>query len=106
MEEFPFTEAEWATAREAIWGIVKAGSIEDTVVEASCLVELLEVLTTLRKRYGDHPVLLETEADFIDDESERIELYQRAIDIAIEEGLPTETIRESLIRLRLNPSSK
>lgn len=44
--------------------IVNATFADDRVLAASAFVELRAVLRDLRTRYGDHPVLAETEADF------------------------------------------
>jgi hypothetical protein len=43
------------------------------------LVGLFDVLAGLRARHGDHPVLLETEADFTEDDEVRLALYQQAV---------------------------
>jgi hypothetical protein len=86
VEAFPFTEAEWAA---------------DPVLRASLLVGLLDVLAELRARHGDHPVLLEAQADFTDDDGERVALYRRAVRVALTHGLPTLSIRLSLARVLL-----
>ncbi len=102
MEAFPFTDAEWAAVRDATLPLVNAALADDPVLQASHLVGLLDVLAGLRARYGDHPVLLETEADFIDDDSERVALYRRAADIAAGHNLPTLSIRLSLAGVLLD----
>lgn len=102
MEAFPFTEAEWAAVREAARPVVNAWLAEDTVLRASHLVGLLDVLAGLRARHGDHPVLLETEADFTEDDAERVARYRRAAEIAAAHGLPTLSIRLSLARVLLD----
>jgi hypothetical protein len=102
MEAFPFTEAEWAAVGDAVLPVVNAELADDPIVRASHLVGLLEVLAGLRARYGDHPVLLETEADFAGDDSERVTLYRRAASIAAAHGLATLSIRLSLARVLLD----
>ena len=77
VEAFPFSEAEWAAVREAALPVVNAALADDAVLQASHLVGLMEVLAGLRARYGDHPVLLETEADFTEDDAESAALYGR-----------------------------
>jgi hypothetical protein len=101
VEAFPFTEAEWAAVSEAALPVVNATLADDAVLRASHLVELLDVLARLRSRHGNHSVLLETEADFVEDEAERLALYQRAVSIAVAHGLPTLSIRLSLAGLLL-----
>lgn len=101
MKEFPFTEPEWGQVMEATLDVTNATLADDEVLRGSCLVTLQQVLGELRERYGDHPVLVETEADFTDDEADRVDLYKLAIGSAAGHGLPTLSIRLSLARLLL-----
>jgi hypothetical protein len=101
VEAFPFSEAEWAAVSEAALPVVNAALAGDAVLQVSHLAGLLEVLARLRARYGDHPVLLETEADFAEDDEERAALYRRAVCMAVAHELPTLSIRLSLARLLL-----
>ena len=101
MEAFPFTEAEWEAVKDAALPVVNAGLADDPVPRASHLVGLLDVLARLRTRHGDHPVLLETQADFAEGDAERVALYRRAAGIASAHGLPTLSIRLSLAELLL-----
>ena len=96
MEQFPFTPAEWQLVGDAAWPRVNATLAGDEAVSASAFLTLQEVLHQLRGKYGDHPILLETEADFTDDDGERQRLYRAAIAIANTHGLPTLSIRLSL----------
>ncbi len=102
MEAFPFTKSEWTAVSDATLPVVNAGLAEDAVLRAFYLVGLIDVLAGLRVRYGDHPVLLETEADFAEGDGERVTLYQRAAGIAAAHGLPTLSIRLSLARVLLD----
>ena len=102
MEPWPFSEAEWVAVSEAALPVVNAGLAEDAALRASHLIGLLDVLAGLRARHGEHPVLLETEADFADDDAERIALYRRAVSIAETHGIQTLTIRLSLARVLLD----
>lgn len=101
MKAFPFTEAEWAKVKDAALAVVNATLANDSVLSASHNIELFDVLERLRARHGDHPVLLETQADFTEDDAERIALYQCASSIAIKHGLPSFSIRLSLGRVLL-----
>lgn len=96
MEPFPFSRQEWDEVADAALPVVNAGLMDDNVVRASHLVDLLDVLARLRERYGDHPILLETEADFVEETGERVALYRRALEAAVASGLLTFTIRISL----------
>ena len=99
MEAFPFTEAEWQAVRDAAHFVVNAAMGEDPEVEASHLIELLDVLGNLRKCHGEHPILLETAADFAEEDDERLLLYQQAARVAAANGLSTLSIRLSLAEL-------
>src|SRR5258707_1219218 len=50
---------------------------------------------------GQHPALLETEADFTDEPSERVALYEQAKQSALVGGWVTYSIRISLARVLL-----
>ena len=102
MQSWPFNKAEWAAVSDAALPVVNAGLAEDDVIRASHLVGLLDVLARLRVRHGDHPVLLETEADFTENDGERVSLYRRAVGVAEANGIQTLTIRLSLSRLLLD----
>jgi hypothetical protein len=101
VETFPFTENEWAAVKQAILPIVNATSAEDAVLQDSHFVALLDILAALRERYGEHPVLLETEADFTENDEERLQLYGKAIRLADANRLSTLSIRLSLAELLL-----
>lgn len=81
---------------DAVMPLVNATLAEDAVLHASAHEELLCVLRQLRACYGDRPVLLETEADFCDEDVERVALYRRAIEVAVANELPTLSVRLSL----------
>ena len=102
MKSWPFSKAEWASVKDAMLPVVNAGLAEDAVVQASHLIGLLDVLAGLRARHGDHPVLLETEADFTEDDGDRVSLYRRAVSVAEANGIQTLTIRLSLSWLLLD----
>ncbi len=101
MEAFPFTVYEWATLSDAVLLVVNAGLAKDATLRAYYLVGLVDVLDSLRARHGNHPVLLETEGDFTEDDGERIALYQEAVGTASVHGLPTLSIRLSLAEVLL-----
>jgi hypothetical protein len=102
VEPWPFSDAEWAAVSEAVLSVVNASLAEDAVLQASHLISLFDVLAGLRSRHGEHPVLLEMEADFAEDDFERVALYRRAASVAEVHGIQTLTIRLSLSRLLLD----
>ncbi len=102
MDAFPFTEAEWAPVKDAALSILNASTAGDEILRASLLFEMLDLLAGLREQHGDHPVLLETIADYTDDDQERALLYRQAVDIAVPNGLPTLSTRLFYARVLLN----
>ena len=104
MEGWPFSEAEWEWVKDAALPVINATLAEDDLLRESHPVGLIEVLAELRKRHDDHPWLLETEADFVRDDTERIELYRSAIQSAEATGMQTLTIRLSLAQVLLDQS--
>jgi hypothetical protein len=101
MEAFPFTAEEWSCVSEAARAVLNATFAEDDVLHASRFEELRCVLSELRGKYGQHPALLETEADFTEDPSTRVELYEQAKQFALAGGWVTYSIRISLARVLL-----
>jgi hypothetical protein len=106
VDEFPFSKAEWDAVSDAAFPIVNATIADDAALRDSLLIELQEVLATLRNRHGDHPVLLETEADYADNTQERLRLYRRAIVVAELNELPTLTIRLSVAQLLIDTGDR
>ena len=104
METWPFSEAEWQAVSDAALPVVNAHFARDQVLRASCFLTLCEVLDDLRTRHGDHPVLLETGADFTDADEERLPLYGQAITSAEAHEMQTLTIRISLAEALLGLS--
>jgi len=92
MEEFPFTSAEWQAVSEAGRKLVNATLADDAVLQEILREEFFTLLGELRSRHGEHPVLLETEADYLDDPLERKARYEAALRLAREHRLPTFTI--------------
>jgi hypothetical protein len=102
VDVFPFTQTEWSRVGDAAFPLVNASYAGDDVLHALLFVELQHVLAELRDRYGDHPVLLETEADFTVENGERRSLYRRAIEIANRHGLPTLSMRLAVARMLID----
>jgi hypothetical protein len=101
MNPFPFTSEEWEKVQEASRALTNPTLADDDILEASHLRELQAVLEELRTRYGDHPVLLETEADFQNDPRHRVVLYRAALQLAEKYLVPTVSIRLSLAEVLL-----
>jgi len=82
MKAFPFDPLEWQKVGDVAHSLVNASLADDSILHASLFAELLGVLEGLRQRYGEHPVLLETAADFCDDLVPQLDLYRSAIRLA------------------------
>ena len=92
MNAFPFANAEWERVKDAAHPVVQARLEDDDAVGESMFIRLQETLHELRCKYGEHPVLLETEADFCDDPDDAIPLYAKALNLAQQNSLPTVSI--------------
>lgn len=98
MNAFPFTNADWDRVKNAAHPVLEATLADDDAVSDSMFIGLRETLQELRRKYGEHPVLLETEADFCSDPDDSIRLYAEALSIAQKHSLPTVSICLSYAR--------
>ena len=96
MDRFPFTKREWKAVRAAASAVAEASGPSQRSVR---FAELKAALEALKGTYGDHPVLLETEADFTPEPASAAKLYRAAELYAAANELPTLTIRLSLARV-------
>ena len=96
--EHAFTHEDWMRVVNAGFAVVDATAEEDDPRYEPALKALREVLMQLRAVYGDHPVLIETLADFEDDLWAKVALYDHALDRASQLKLPSHRIRLSLAR--------
>lgn len=101
MDAFPFSADDWNAVTLAGAAMANASLMDDGVLGAARFVDLAELLHQLKVVYGEHPVLIETEADFTTDAREKVSLYEHAKEIALIHGLPTFSIRLSLARVLL-----
>jgi hypothetical protein len=101
MHRFPFSEEEWSRVNQAAADIVNQGLMDDPVLRDAGVAEMCAILNDLRQRHGEHPILLETQADFLNDNVESQSLYRQAIALAVANGLLTYTARISLANVLL-----
>jgi len=102
MSPFPFSSEDWDRVKDASIELVNASAADDPNLMASRFIELQAVLGDLRAKYGEHPILLETEADFCDDDAVALALYTRALKLAKANELPTNSILAPLhFRVRM-----
>jgi hypothetical protein len=99
MQEFPFSQSDWQRVENITARITEACLADDHIVQASLFEELQALLVELRNRYGEHPILIETEADFTDDPLRQMDLYRSAIHLAEINQLPTYTIHISFANI-------
>jgi hypothetical protein len=104
--QFPFSKREWQQLSKATSAVCNAILVDDEVLRKSCFVTLQSVLGELRQVHGEHPILLETEADFCDDFAIQRVLYQQAIDLAVARGWPTYTARISFAQSCLDHNER
>ena len=98
-KKLPFTAAEWDAVRWAAKSVTDAVQADDANRRAARFADLRGVLADLRKRHGNHPLLIETEADFIPDSRDAADLYRQAEDAAVAAEWPTISIRLGLARV-------
>jgi hypothetical protein len=95
----PMTTDELNAVRQAARAVARSARAGDVDRRAARFTHLQSVLAEVRERCGDHPILWELEADFTSDPAVAAKLYRRAEKAAVEDGLPTLSIRLSLARL-------
>lgn len=106
MSPFPFRKDDWDRVKDASIALVNAELAEDPALAAAQFAELQVVLGELRSKYGEHPILLETEADFCDDDQVAVALYEKAMLLARHSELPFDSIQSSLEALLVQMGRK
>ena len=101
MDPWPFEDRDWRKVEKIIERYKKAATAADDVVCRSLSREMHDLMVKLERKYGEHPVLLETRADFTKGRIKRLKLCRRALELSVEHGMPTLTIRIWLAELLL-----
>jgi hypothetical protein len=99
MDPWPFEDEEWDEISELTHRLTNSTLADDQILHGSIHRELIERLCELMEKYGEHPVLLETLADFAEDPNERLSLYWKALKLSVKHEMPTLTIRIFLAEL-------
>ena len=99
MAEFTLSAHEVDAVQWAAAAVTEAAQAGDPERRAARFADLRAILSELRARHGNQPLLWEMEADFTPDPLAAADLYVLAERAAVERGLPTLTIRLSLARL-------
>jgi hypothetical protein len=97
--KLPFTAGEWDAVRWAAGAVTEAAQADDADRRVARFADLRSILAELRGRYGNHPLLWETEADFTPEPLAAAELYRLAEAAAVAADWPTLSIRLSLARV-------
>jgi len=84
------TKPDWDRVTDLACDVVNASEAGDDVSCALANTELLKYLQALRLKYGDHPSILSTIGDFLENPIERMAYYEKALTIAREQGNTTE----------------
>lgn len=91
---------EWDRVHAVAVDIVNASAIEDEVLCAHHTERLFDILDGLEAIYGRVPSILDTRADYTDDPTVAIALYEEALSVSEEPDL-TSLVLPSLIRLKI-----
>jgi hypothetical protein len=78
----PIDKQDWDEVHDLACDIANAIAMEDVILQESKLAGLFRLLDQLGRKYGDHPALLATRADFILDHAEAMKIYGKALEIA------------------------
>ena len=98
----PLTRDEFDLVSELAFAIAESTGAGDAERHQDAVRLMREWIAALRGKYGEHPVLLETLADFEDDVAVQIPLYADACERAVSLGLPTVSIRLALAGVLLD----
>jgi hypothetical protein len=77
------SDADWDRVKELAVAIVNATQDDEEAGEAETLA-LMSFLDELEVKYGPHPGILSTRADFLSDPDEAVRLLERAYALAVE----------------------
>jgi len=91
---------DWDRVHEAVVDIVNASAIEDDVLCAHYTERLFDILDQLESIYGRIPSVLDTRADFTDDPTVAIALYEEALTVS-RDPICSCLALPSLIRLKV-----
>jgi hypothetical protein len=83
-------KTDWDAVHELACDVANAAMADDNDLLAFKNTALLNLLSKLKEKYGGHPAILATIADFLDDPNDRRVLYMKALGIAREQGNQAE----------------
>lgn len=74
-------KSDWDSVHETVCEFVNATLAEDDIIAESRNEALMVLFKSLKEKYGDHPSIIATEADFMDDDEQRLAIYKKALEI-------------------------
>ena len=83
-------KSDWDAVHQMACDVANASLMEDDVLLASRNTAMLDLLGDLQKKYGDHPSILATTGDYLDDPTDRRKQYLKALAIARAQGNDSE----------------
>jgi hypothetical protein len=91
-------KSDWDRVHQMACDVANAAISSDDDLMASKNAAMLDLLATLRHKYGDNPAIIATIADYLDDPTDRRAHYMKALSIATEQGNDgeIEEIKDSL----------
>ena len=94
-------KSDWDMVRQMAVDVANAAIMDDKVLMDSRNVAILDLLSELQKKYGDHPSLIATIGDYLDDPIDRRKQYEKALAIAKKQHYQEEIeeIEDSLRKL-------
>lgn len=76
------SEEAWSRVSEKAYDVANAAMADDDVMLEVYRGQMRELLEELEEEWGEHPWILDTRADYLDDPKERRQLYERALSLA------------------------
>jgi hypothetical protein len=77
---------DWEAVHELACDVASAAMEDDEGLLAAMNAAMIDLLSKLNAKYGDHPAILATMADYLDDTNDRRAWYLKALAIAKEQG--------------------
>lgn len=93
MGSWPFEDEDWKDWETISRRYLDAVFAKDVIIADSISREIYDLMIEWEAKYGEHPWILEKKADFAEEPEEKLELYRRALTLAVEHRHETLTIR-------------
>ena len=84
------TQAAWVEVHQKACDIANAAMMEDDVLVASHRIAMFDILDALEREFGQHPAIIATRADYVEDIASKRKLFAEALAVARELGDKSE----------------